>query len=306
MDVYHLKQFIAVAETGSFRKAGESLLLSESSISYTVRRMEREYGVSFFDRTGGKAVLNQYGQAFLEHARMSVRQDEFLRRRIEEIREMEKKRIRFGIYSDAFSMFVMPAIRSDLPEYRFETEVLMGKKAVEMLLDGGLDAAILLDPPADDRLVERTVYREKILVIVPPATPLVLRSELTMVELADRKICIPTVSSVYAGWYWSLLTENGFPSQQTVTLSLEDHLRGLATADYCSFTTNLLASFVPSPARRVTIPLVDPLAAKKAKLCYRKDRKEEFQPLADYMKHHGAELIGNPHFIISGSRAYGK
>ena len=46
-----LRQLIALAETGNFRKAGLRLGISHSAVSQTIKRLEAEYGTELFDRT---------------------------------------------------------------------------------------------------------------------------------------------------------------------------------------------------------------------------------------------------------------
>ncbi len=69
MDVNQIQCFLAIVETGGFTKAAESLLLSQPSLSVSIRRLERELNITLFERGGRKAILTPAGQFFLGTAR---------------------------------------------------------------------------------------------------------------------------------------------------------------------------------------------------------------------------------------------
>jgi hypothetical protein len=51
MELRHLEHFLAVAEDASFTRAAPRIHLVQSSLSVSVRSLERELGVALFDRT---------------------------------------------------------------------------------------------------------------------------------------------------------------------------------------------------------------------------------------------------------------
>lgn len=67
-----LEAFLAVAREGSFRQAAETLIVSPSAISHTIRALEERLGVRLFHRTTrsvslteeGTSLLNQIAPAF--------------------------------------------------------------------------------------------------------------------------------------------------------------------------------------------------------------------------------------------------
>lgn len=57
-----LKIFVAVAQAGSFSRAGERIGLSQSAVSHSVKELENEIGVRLLDRTTREVVLTDAGQ----------------------------------------------------------------------------------------------------------------------------------------------------------------------------------------------------------------------------------------------------
>lgn len=75
MELRHLRYFVAVAEEGSLTVAAEKRLhTAQPSLSRQLRDLEYEVGAQLFLRTSRGVELTPAGQAFLEHARLSLHQ----------------------------------------------------------------------------------------------------------------------------------------------------------------------------------------------------------------------------------------
>ena len=60
-DFHQLEAFLAVAETGSFRRAAEAMGVSPSAISHTIRLLEERTGTRLFHRTTRSVALTEAG-----------------------------------------------------------------------------------------------------------------------------------------------------------------------------------------------------------------------------------------------------
>ena len=73
----HLRQLVALAETGNFRKAGQRLGISHSAVSQTIKRIEAEYGAELFDRMRFDGARNEtvptaLGERMVAAARIAI------------------------------------------------------------------------------------------------------------------------------------------------------------------------------------------------------------------------------------------
>ncbi|HUQ61594.1 LysR family transcriptional regulator [Lentzea sp.] len=73
VEVRQLRYFVAVAEHEHFGRAAETLNIVQPAVSKQVARLERELGLTLFDRSHRRARLTPDGQAFLVHARRALR-----------------------------------------------------------------------------------------------------------------------------------------------------------------------------------------------------------------------------------------
>lgn len=69
MDISQIQYVLAVAATGSFSAAADELYISQSSLSKQIMALEKELGVTLFDRSKRQIALTPAGAVFLEHAR---------------------------------------------------------------------------------------------------------------------------------------------------------------------------------------------------------------------------------------------
>ena len=68
MELQQLKYFKTVAAIGKISEAAEALFISAPALSTSISRLEKELGVSLFDRTSNRITLNAQGQILLKYA----------------------------------------------------------------------------------------------------------------------------------------------------------------------------------------------------------------------------------------------
>ncbi len=62
MEMLQLRYFFDTAKTGSFAKTAENYMVPATSVSASVKRLEKELGCQLFDRTCNRIILNDSGR----------------------------------------------------------------------------------------------------------------------------------------------------------------------------------------------------------------------------------------------------
>lgn len=144
MTIQQLKYIITVSETGSLNKASEVLYIAQPSLTSAVRELERELGITIFNRSGRGVTLTNDGMEFIQHARHVVQQYEGLLEKYGKNGTLKKK---FGIstqhYSFAVKSFVEMVKQLDTEEYEFAIRETRTREVIEDVSTGKSEIGIL-------------------------------------------------------------------------------------------------------------------------------------------------------------------
>jgi DNA-binding transcriptional LysR family regulator len=72
VNLIQLYYFQKLAELQHFTKAAETLFISQPTLSYSIKCLEKELNTPLFEKRGRNIVLTQYGQTFLEYVNRSI------------------------------------------------------------------------------------------------------------------------------------------------------------------------------------------------------------------------------------------
>lgn len=72
MNLYHLRYFITLAHLEHYTKAAEKLMITQPSLSSAISSLEKELGVSLFEKDGRNVVLTKCGKMFFGSVQESL------------------------------------------------------------------------------------------------------------------------------------------------------------------------------------------------------------------------------------------
>ena len=135
----------AVVDHGGFAQAAEALHRSQSSISYTVARMQEQLGVPLLRIDGRKAVLTEAGEVLLRRSRQLVKQAGQLEELAHHMEQGWEPEVRLVVDAAYPTARIVRSLSAFMPQSRgcrvlLREEVLSGVE--EILKDGTADLAI--------------------------------------------------------------------------------------------------------------------------------------------------------------------
>ncbi|WP_232468181.1 LysR family transcriptional regulator [Bordetella genomosp. 13] len=176
LDLRHLRQFVAIAELGSYRRAAESLHIAQPALSVSIQKLEHAVGVQLLERGARGVALTAAGEALMGDARRALFHADQARRAARRVALGELGRLRLGFVGSATYMLLprcLPAFRERYPDVQLELREDSTTGLVASLRANELDAGLVRGPLADDpALASWVVERDDLILALPAGHPL--------------------------------------------------------------------------------------------------------------------------------------
>lgn len=111
MTLVQMRHLIALAETGSFRRAAELTFLTQPAFSRSIKALEDELGQRLFDRRGWNSEPTPFGEEVLKRARRLVQEAQHLKEDARRIQEGLTGTLRMGLGSGPGAILTVPLLR---------------------------------------------------------------------------------------------------------------------------------------------------------------------------------------------------
>ncbi len=144
MDLTQLKSFVTVAKLGHLTRAAEAVHLSQPAISGQIKALERDFGLTLFDRTSSGMVLTPAGKRLLQHAEAVIGGVRQLRHAALELSAQITGRLRLGTVLDPAFLHVgelIAAMYDRHPAVELDLHQVVSHDALEQVRSGELDAS---------------------------------------------------------------------------------------------------------------------------------------------------------------------
>ena len=217
----------AIAAEGSFKRAADSLYVSQPAVSLQVQHLERQLDVPLFDRGGRRAQLTEAGQLLLSYGDRILSLCQETCRAIDDLQNLNGGTLIIGA-SQTTGTYLMPQMiglfRKKYPEVSVQLHVHSTRRTAWSVANGQVDLAIIGgEIPADllDSL-EITPYAEdELALILPTSHPLAQVGSLPIEELYKLQfITLDSQSTIRKAIDRVLLDSGVDPRQLTIAMEL--------------------------------------------------------------------------------------
>lgn len=258
MELHQLRYVAAVAEAGSFTRAAELLYLAQPSLSVQIRKLEKELGVTLFERLGRKVELTTAGEAFLEHVRPALFHLERAREEAVAVRDLQRGRLAVGALPSVGATLlpkVLAEYRADHPDIEVRLiEHNLSTEFERMVQVGEFDLAVIRAPWQRPGITGRVLIREPMVAMLPPGHRLRGRAQIDLVELADDYFVGLLKGSGLRTLLEQACARHGFKPNVIVETEQLAVLSGMVRSGVgVSVVPRLVATGYP-----ITVPLDDP------------------------------------------------
>jgi DNA-binding transcriptional LysR family regulator len=144
MELYQLRTFATVADSGQLTRAADRLHLSQPAVSAQIKALEEELGQRLFDRTPSGMEVTLVGRELLELAQRVIGAADTLKARASALSDQVVGKLSIGTLSDPQFIRVGELLGLAVERYPhldLELHNVYSKSALESVMDGGLDAS---------------------------------------------------------------------------------------------------------------------------------------------------------------------
>lgn len=188
MNLQKYLAFVKAAEYGSFTKAAQNLNFSQSGISRMIQDLEKDWGVSLFERGREGIRLTSDGTNLLPQLKRICNEHEILMRQIGDLNDMQSGIIRIGTFSSVATHWlpnIFKIFKKDYPKMDFE--LLLGDytEIEGWILEGRIDFGFLRLPTTAE-LETVLLENDRLLVVMPEDHPLASGEKFPINELIEN------------------------------------------------------------------------------------------------------------------------
>jgi len=213
MTLQQLKYAIGVSKYPSINEAAKHLNISQPSLSFAVKELEKEIGISIFSRNNKGLFVTREGEEFLGYARQIIQQSELIE---EKYCSTKKAKQHFSVttqhYSFAVNAFVDLVKKYNTDDYdltlretrTFEiiNDVRTLKSEIGILYLSDFNEKVIQKYLAESDLVFEELYTAQPHIFVSKKNPLSQKEKVTVGELEDL-VCLSFEQGEYNSLYFS-------------------------------------------------------------------------------------------------------
>jgi DNA-binding transcriptional LysR family regulator len=163
----------AIAAEGSFKRAADSLYVSQPAISLQVQNLERQLNVPLFDRGGRRAKLTEAGHLLLSYGEKILSLCQETCRAIEDLQNLQGGTLIVGA-SQTTGTYLLPRMiglfRQKYPDVAVQLHVHSTRRTAWSVANGQIDLAIIggeVPPELQDSLTIRPYIEDELALILP-------------------------------------------------------------------------------------------------------------------------------------------
>ncbi|QBQ54281.1 LysR family transcriptional regulator [Nitrosococcus wardiae] len=167
--------FEAVARHLSYTRAAEELHLSQPAVSMQIKQLEDNVGLTLFEQLGKKIFLTEAGQELYQYSQQISRQLSEVEDVLEELKGSRRGTLTIAVATTAtyFALHLLGRFHQRFPGANISLDVANREALLRHLEENTVDMVIMGKPPENLEVVAEPFMDNPLVVIAPPAHPLV-------------------------------------------------------------------------------------------------------------------------------------
>jgi DNA-binding transcriptional LysR family regulator len=198
IDIIKLETFICAAESLSFSEAAKQLNLTQPTVSYHVKTLEKELGVQLFERSGSRLHLTEAGRVLLPWARKLFNQSKEMQDMVSALQDGVVGHLRIACSTTA-GKYLLPQLAARFcrryPGIRVSILRCTSGDVAMQLLENEANLGVVSFEVHDKNLEYQEFFDDSISLIVPKDHPWAMRRIIEPEELVTEPLIMREASS---------------------------------------------------------------------------------------------------------------
>lgn len=193
IDIIKLETFIYAAQSLSFSEAAKQLNLAQPTISYQIKALEKELGVSLFLRSGSHLQLTEAGRLLLPRARQIFHQSNEMEDLLASLQDGVVGELRIACSTTA-GKYILPQLAARFcqryPGIRIRILRCTSGDVTEHLLGNEANLGVVSYEIQEENIEYQEFFDDMINLIVPKDHPWAMRRVIEPEELINEPLII--------------------------------------------------------------------------------------------------------------------
>ena len=177
MEMHQIRYFLAVAAELNFTRASEKCNVTQPSLTRAIKVLEEELGGQLFHRERANTHLSELGRIVMPHLQSMYEGSHAAKRIAQDFTHLKKTTLRVGVMctiAPGQLVELLGAISSRYPGIELSIVDASARELYRRLVEGELEVAIycLPDQSEDEELHLMPLFREQMMIVLPPSHPL--------------------------------------------------------------------------------------------------------------------------------------
>jgi len=186
-----LEYIVAVDTFRHFGRAAENCFITQPTLSMQIKKLEEDLEVIIFDRSKQPLIPTDVGRRIIDQARIALQESQKINNIIKEHKNLISGELKIGIIP-TLAPYLLPLFignyKRRYPNINIKVEELTTANIIDRLQRDLLDVGILVTPLHEDRINEKPIFYEGMLLYLHDDHPLAQKPNIKLKDIATPEI----------------------------------------------------------------------------------------------------------------------
>jgi len=186
-----LEYIVAVDTHRHFGKAAEACFITQPTLSMQIKKLEEDMEIIIFDRSKQPLIPTDIGARIIEQARVVLKQADEINNIVKDHKNQVSGMLRIGIIP-TLAPYLLPIFigqyKKKYPNIFIKVTEATTENIVKLLNKDLIDVGVLVTPLREEKIIEKPVFYEEMLIYANSAHKLHTQNEITLQDIATPEI----------------------------------------------------------------------------------------------------------------------